>query len=178
MWVCLLPGGKLDWDKPIRKFVPMIESATEDLDNNVTIRDMLAHRTGISRHDLIWYKSDFSRKELFGRVKYLEPSQPLRQGYLYGNMMYAASGYGIEYLTGQTWEDFVRKKIFKPLDMTSSLFSTAEMVKQPDCFVPYNEKRDTTILYGILYHEEAQGIGPGRSVISSFNDRSGGSLLS
>ena len=34
---------------------------------------MLAHRTGITRHDMIWYQSDFSRKELFERLKYLEP---------------------------------------------------------------------------------------------------------
>ena len=95
----LVADGKLDWDKPIRQSVPIIQFSTEDLNNTVTIRDMLAHRTGISRHDLIWYKSDFSRKELFDRLKYLEPSQPIRQGFLYNNMMYAAAGYVIEYLT-------------------------------------------------------------------------------
>jgi CubicO group peptidase (beta-lactamase class C family) len=166
----LVAEGKLDWDKPVRQFVPSIQFSTEELNNTVTIRDMLAHRTGISRHDMIWYKSDFSRKELFDRLKYLEPSQPIRQGFLYNNMMYAASGYVVEYLTKQTWEDFLRERIFKPLDMSNTLFSIEEMTKQADCFVPYNEKRDTTILYRIPYYEEAQGIGPAGSIISNIND--------
>ena len=168
----LVAEGKLDWDKPVRQFVPIIQFSTEDLNNTVTIRDMLAHRTGISRHDMIWYKSGFSRKELFDRVKYLEPSQPIRQGFLYNNMMYAASGYVIEYLTKQPWEDFLRERIFGPLDMSNTLFSIEEMKKQADYFVPYNEKRDTTILYRIPYYEEAQGIGPAGSIISNINDMS------
>lgn len=168
----LVAEGKLDWDKPIRQFVPIIQFATEDLNNSVTIRDMLSHRTGISRHDLIWYKSDFTRKELFDRLKYLEPSQPIRQGFLYNNMMFAASGYIVEYLSHETWEDFVRARIFKPLDMNNSIFSIDEMTKRPDCFVPYNERRDTTTLYRIPYYEEAQGIGPAGSIISNINDLS------
>ena len=168
----LVAEGKLDWDKPLRQFVPIIQFSTEDLNNTVTIRDMLAHRTGISRHDMSWYRSDFSRKELFDRVKYLEPSQPMRQGFLYNNMMYAASGYVIEYLTKQPWEDFLREQIFRPLDMSSTVFSIQEMTKQTDCFVPYNENRDTTILYRIPYYEEQEGIGPAGSIISNINDMS------
>ena len=54
---------------------------------------MLAHRTGITRHDMIWYRSDFTRKELFDRLRYLEPKEPPRQTFLYNNMMFSAIGY-------------------------------------------------------------------------------------
>jgi CubicO group peptidase (beta-lactamase class C family) len=168
----LVAEGKLDWDRPVRQFVPSIQFATEELNNTVTIRDMLAHRTGISRHDLIWYKSDFSRKDLFDRVKYLEPSQPNRQGFLYNNMMYAATGYAIELLAGKTWEEFLKQRLFSPLDMGSTLFSIREMTTQSDCFVPFNERRDTTTLYRIPYYEEAQGMGPAGSIISNISDMS------
>jgi CubicO group peptidase (beta-lactamase class C family) len=168
----LVNEGKLDWDKPIRQYVPSIQFHNRDLENSVTIRDMLAHRTGISRHDMIWYRSDFTRKELFDRLKYLEPSQPLRQGQLYNNMMYAAAGYVIEILSGQTWEDFLHKRLFEPLSMSSTVFSINEMSKQPDHFVPYNEKRDTTLLYRIPFYEEAEGIGPAGSIISNITDMS------
>src|SRR5687767_9591066 len=63
----LVDAGKLDWDKPIRRYVPSIEFYNDDLNRTVTIRDMLAHRTGITRHDNIWYKSDFGQRELFQR---------------------------------------------------------------------------------------------------------------
>jgi len=168
----VIEKGKLDWDKPIKTYVPSIQFYNDELNNTVTIHDMLSHRTGISRHDLIWYKADFSRKELFEKLKYLEPSQPLRQGFLYNNLMYAASGYIIELLTGKTWENYVRENIFSPLQMNSTVFSISDMTKQADYGVPFNEKRDTTILYRIPFYEETGGLGPAGSIISNVNDMS------
>ena len=168
----LVDEGKLDWDLPVRTFVPAIRFFDDRLDATVTIRDMLSHRTGISRHDYIWYKSDFTRKELFDRLRYLEPSQPLRQGFLYNNMMYAAAGEVVELLSGQVWEEFVRTRLLRPLGMTHTIFSAREMEKLPDHFVPYTEKRDTTTLYEIPVYEEGAGLGPAGSMISSIEDMS------
>jgi CubicO group peptidase (beta-lactamase class C family) len=168
----LVDQGKLDWDKPVRNYVPSIEFYNNDLNNSVTIRDMLAHRTGISRHDLIWYKSDFSRKELYERLKYLEPSQPVRQGFLYNNLMYVSSGYIIELLSSKTWETFLQENILNPLEMKSTVFSVKEMEKNPDHGVPYNEKRDTTLLYRIPIYEDQQAVGPAGSIISNIEDMS------
>jgi CubicO group peptidase (beta-lactamase class C family) len=75
----LVTEGKLAWDTPIRDAVPSLRFYNDALNNTVTLRDTLAHRSGITRHDTIWYKSDFNRKELFARLKYLEPKEPLRQ---------------------------------------------------------------------------------------------------
>src|SRR5438105_3418644 len=83
----LVEEGKLDWDKPIRQYVPGIKFYNDDLDRAITVHDMLSHRTGITRHDLIWFKSDFTQKELFDRLRYLEPTEPPRTTFLYNNMM-------------------------------------------------------------------------------------------
>ena len=58
----LVEQGKLTWDKPVRDAVPTIQFYNDQLNNNVTLRDMLSHRTGVTRHDLIWFKSPFTRK--------------------------------------------------------------------------------------------------------------------
>jgi CubicO group peptidase (beta-lactamase class C family) len=168
----LVGQDKLEWDKPVRNYVPSIEFFNDDLNRSVTIRDMLAHRTGISRHDLIWYKSDFSRKDLFDRIKYLEPSQPLRQGFLYNNLMYVSAGYIVELLSSKTWEDFLKVNIFEPLEMKSTVFTVKEMEKNPDHGIPFNEKRDTTILYRIPIYEDKQAVGPAGSIISNIQDMS------
>ncbi len=168
----LVEEAKLDWDTPVKNLVPSIKFYNNELDNTVTLRDMLAHRTGISRHDLIWYKSDFSRKDLFDRLKYLEPSQPLRTGFLYNNLMYVAAGYIIELQSGKTWEQFVQEKIFDPLKMERTYFKVSDMVADPDHGVPYNEKRDTTILYEIPIYEDQAAVGPAGSIISNINDMS------
>ena len=168
----LVDQGKLDWDKPIHNYVPSIEFYNNELNNSITIRDMLSHRTGISRHDLIWYKSDFTRKELFDRLKYLEPSQPIRQGFLYNNLMYVSAGYIIELLTSKTWETFLQENVLNPLEMKSTVFTVNEMEKNPDHGVPYNEKRDTTLLYRIPIYEDAQAVGPAGAIISNIEDMS------
>jgi CubicO group peptidase (beta-lactamase class C family) len=166
----LVEEGKLDWDKPVRQFVPQIQFYNDELNSTVSIRDMLSHRSGITRHDLIWYKSDFSRKDLFDRLRYLEPSQPMRQTFLYNNLMYAGAGYVIELLSGKPWEDFVRDRILGPLGMTSTVFSIEELEKQPEHGVPFTERRDSFELYRIPYYSEAAGIGPAGSINSNLED--------
>lgn len=168
----LVEEGKMAWDEPVSCYVPQIRFYNRELYNTVTLRDMLAHRTGISRHDMIWYKSDFSRKEIFDRLVYLEPAQPLRQGSLYNNLMYAAAGYCLELITNRTWEDFVRENILNPLDMTSTLFTIEEMEKQMDFAYPYYEDRDTEELIRRPFYREFQGVGPCGSIISNIEDMS------
>jgi len=92
----LVEEGKLTWDKPVRESVPSIRFYNDQLNNSVTLRDMLSHRTGITRHDTIWFKSDFTRRELFDKLVYLEPQEPIRETFLYNNLMFAAAGYMIE----------------------------------------------------------------------------------
>ena len=168
----LVDEGKLTWDKPVREAVPSIRFYNNELNNTVTLRDMLAHRTGITRHDTIWYKSDDTRQQLFDKVKYLEPQEPLRQTFLYNNLMYAAAGYIIELQSGKIWEDFVRDRILKPLDMTSTVYAIADMVKQPEFGVPFTEKRDSFEIYKIPYYEDIGGVAPCGAIISNIQDMS------
>ena len=168
----LVNEGKLSWDDPIREKVPSIQFYNDDLNRSVTLHDMLSHRTGITRHDTIWYLSPDSRKELFGKLKYMEPKEPLRTLFLYNNMMYCATGYIIELVSGQSWENFVRDRILKPLEMTHTYYTIAEMTKQPDYGVGYTEKRDSFEIYHIPYYEDTPGIAPAGAIISSIEDMS------
>lgn len=168
----LVEEGKLTWDRPVRESVPAIRFYNEQLDNTVTLRDMLSHRTGITRHDTIWYKSDFTRKELFDRLKYLEPQEPIRQSFLYNNLMFAGVGYIIEQQSGKTWEQFVQDRILQPLEMKSTSYTIAEMVKQPEHGVGYTEKRDSFALYHIPYYEDTDGVAPCGAIVSNIQDLS------
>ena len=168
----VVEDGRLTWDKPVRESVPSIKFYDDQLDNEVTLRDMLSHRTGITRHDTIWDDSDLSRKELFERLAYMEPTKPLRTTFLYNNLMYAAAGYLIELQTGKTWEQWVKEKILQPLQMNSTSFSIADMLKQPEFGVPYTERRDSFELYQIPYYEDTAGVGPCGAIVSSIEDMS------
>jgi CubicO group peptidase (beta-lactamase class C family) len=166
----LVQEGKLDWDKPIREFVPSIRFYNDELTRSVSLRDMLAHRTGITRHDSIWYKADFNRKALFDRLQFLEPKEPMRQLFLYNNLMYAAAGYAIELESGQTWEDFVRERILRPLQMNSSVYGISEMTNAPDFGVPFSEKRDSKEIHRLPYYEDISGMAPAGALICDIED--------
>jgi CubicO group peptidase (beta-lactamase class C family) len=168
----LVEEGKLTWDKPIRESVPVIQFYNDQLNNNVTLRDMLSHRTGVTRHDLIWFKSPFTRKELFERLKYLEPQEPMRQTFLYNNLMYAGAGYIIELKSGKRWEDFVRERILTPLEMPTTNYTIADMTSHPDHGVPFREKRDSFDLYKIPYYEDTEGVAPAGAIISNIDELS------
>jgi CubicO group peptidase (beta-lactamase class C family) len=168
----LVEKGMLAWDEPISDYVPQIKFYNRELYNTVSLRDMLAHRTGISRHDMIWYKSDFSRKEIFDRLVYLEPAQPLRQSSLYNNLMYAAAGYCLELITNQTWENFIQEHIFNPLDMINTFFTIEKMEMQDDFAYPYYEDRETEKLIKRPFYREFEGVGPCGAIISNIEDMS------
>ena len=168
----LVEQGRLTWDKPVRDAVPTVQFYNDQLNNNVTLRDMLSHRTGVTRHDLIWFKSPFTRKELFEKLKYLEPQQPMRETFLYNNLMFSAVGYIIELKSSKTWENYVRENIFEPLDMNTSTYTISDMLKLPDHGVPYREKRDSFELYQIPYYEDTEGVAPAGAIISNINELS------
>src|SRR5882762_1912873 len=168
----LVEEGKLTWDKPVRESVPTIQFYNDQLNSNVTLRDMLAHRTGVTRHDLIWFKSPFTRKELFEKLKYLEPQEPMRETFLYNNLMYSAAGNIIELKSGKTWEQFVRERIFTPLDMSTTTYMISDMTQHPDHGVPFREKRDSFELYKIPYYEDTEGVAPAGAIISNIDELS------
>ena len=168
----LVEEGKLTWDKPVRESVPTIQFYNDQLNNNVSLRDMLSHRTGVTRHDLIWFKSAFTRKDLFERLKYLEPQEPMRETFLYNNLMFSAVGYIIELKSGKTWEQFVRERILAPLGMSSTTYMISEMVKHPDHGVPFREKRDSFELYKIPFYEDTEGVAPAGAIISNIEELS------
>ena len=120
----LVQQGVLDWDRPIRAYLPDFQLWDPVATEQMTLRDLASHRSGLPRHDVMWYGSAFTREELYQRLRYLQPNKPFRYVFQYQNMMYMTAGYLIERVTGQTWEDFVTTHILNPLGMSRS---TADM---------------------------------------------------
>jgi CubicO group peptidase (beta-lactamase class C family) len=134
--------GKVDWDKPVRDFLPAFKLYEPALTEQLTIRDMITHRSGLPRHDLVWYSSDFSREDIIHRLQYLEPSKPLRTTFQYNNIMFMTAGYIAGQLNGTSWEDAVTQRIFKPLGMTGTNFSELDTQNSADFGQPYRKGSD------------------------------------
>jgi CubicO group peptidase (beta-lactamase class C family) len=114
---------KLDLDKPVRTYMPELHFATGELDEKLTLRDMLSHRSGVPRWDGVWAGSGYTLQEILDRLQYMRPTLGFREGYLYNNNMYAAAGAVTAKVNGTTWEQLIQSKLFDPLEMTQSTFS-------------------------------------------------------
>ena len=166
----LVEDGLLTWDSPIRESVPQIRFFNDALNNTVTLRDMLAHRTGINRHDSMWFRSDLTRAQLFERLRYMEPSDPLRQSFVYNNVMYAAAGHAMELVSGQSWESLVRRRLLDPIGMCNTVFTMPEVYRKPEYAVPYAEKRGSAELFELPQNEQMIAAGPGGGLNSDIED--------
>ncbi len=164
--------GNLEYDKPINSLVPEMEFKTQNLNSNVTLRDMLCHRTGISGNDAIWYGSSFSRAEVFERTKYLNPVLGLKESFLYSNSMYIALGEIIKIRTGKTWEEYLFKNIFTPLSMINTFFSIEEIEKTSDFAKPYKTDFIQRTKMPIDYYRQTQASRPANGINSNLIDLS------
>ena len=121
---------KLDFDKPVRTYMPELHFATGELDEKLTLRDMLSHRSGVPRWDGVWSGSGYTLQEILDRLQYMKPTMGFREGYLYNNNMYAAAGAVTAKVNGTTWEQLIQTKLFDPLEMKQSSFSFEEATKK------------------------------------------------
>lgn len=115
--------NQIDLEVPIRKYLPDFAMKDAQATAEMTLLDILCHRTGLPRHDSLWYLGPFTRSQLFYRLKYLDPIQgAFRNAFLYNNMMYMVAGYLLESISGFCWEDIVQTQILDRLGMTASSF--------------------------------------------------------
>ncbi len=118
----LVDEGKLAWDEPVRTWMPDFRLQDPYASLHATPRDLLAHRTGLPRHDLVWYGSGNSRARLIELLPYLAFRHELRAEFEYTNLMYAVAGFLVGEVAGSTYEEFVASRVFEPLGMADSGF--------------------------------------------------------
>ena len=142
----LVDEGRVDWDTPVRTYIPWFKLYDPSASERITPRDLLTHRSGLPRHDLAWYNNnDITREEVVRRLAYLEPSADLREKFQYNNMMYLTAGYLAETLTGMTWEQAVRTRVLDPAGMTRTNFDVAVSERDADAAQPYAKKDDKVV---------------------------------
>ncbi len=142
----LSDDGVVDWDSPLRTYLPGFRLHDPVAGELITPRDLVTHRSGLPRHDLLWYNNhEITRAEVVERLAHLEPSADLREKFQYNNLMFLTAGYLVGQLTGGTWEQAVHARILEPLGMTRTNFSVADSRQDPDHALPYRENDDDAL---------------------------------
>lgn len=122
----LVDEKKMDWDDPVRKHLDYFHLDDACADSLVTMRDIVSHRTGLSRHDELWDNSPMTREQVIRAIGNVKLSKPFRSTYQYQNIMFVAAGEAVAATAKMPWNDFVKTRIFLPLGMTNTVVSTAD----------------------------------------------------
>ena len=123
----LVDEKKMNWDDPVRKYLEYFHLADPCADATVTLRDIVSHRTGLSRHDELWdYNPPATREQIIREIGSVKLTHPIRTTYQYNNIMFSTAGEAVAAAAKMPWEDFVRTRIFVPLGMTHTRVSVAD----------------------------------------------------
>ena len=139
----LVDDGKVQWEAPATQYLPGFQLYDPYATREITVRDLLTHRSGLERGDLMWYGTGYDRGEVLRRVRYLKPSWSLRSSFGYQNIMYIAAGEVAARVAGKSWDDVIRERIFTPLGMTSSVTSVVPLKSLPNVATPHALVDDT-----------------------------------
>lgn len=135
----LVDDGKLDLDQPVRELLPGFRLQDSIATELLSVRDCLSHRSGLPRHDILWYAGEgrLSREDLIAALPHLPPTEPFRQTWQYNNLLYTTAGYLAGRLCDKSYEEAVRERLLDPLGMQRTNFRVAEAEKDPDHSRPH-----------------------------------------
>lgn len=163
----LVDEGKLDWDDRVTEHLPAFELEDPYVTRHLTVRDLLTHRTGVSRSDNVWIAAPFDRDEVLRRARHLPQVRGFRDRYGYNNIMYMVAGEVVEAVSGMPWEQFLEERLLDALDMERTT-PRHEVMLRRDNVAGSHTRSDGAPLH--VPHRDYDALGPAGSVFSSAHE--------
>ena len=133
----LVDQGKLSWEDKVREHLPEFRLSDPYITEEARVKDLLTHNLGIAGADLLWVLDSVSTRETLDRFALAKKVYPVRGGYQYNNLMYAAAGEVIQAVSGKHWTEFVREELFNPLQMTRTVAKVTDLFSAGNYVTPY-----------------------------------------
>jgi CubicO group peptidase (beta-lactamase class C family) len=112
----------------VHEYYPNLEFYTPELTSQVTARDMMTHRTGLPRHDMMFFNAHTPPPDSIAyRIRFLQPSAPLRYKAQYNNLMFMALEAVAQKVAGSSFEQLLKERIFDPLEMRHSTLDASNI---------------------------------------------------
>jgi CubicO group peptidase (beta-lactamase class C family) len=137
----LVDEGKLSWEDPVYQRLPGFVMYDPYVSHEMTIRDLLTHRSGMGLGEgdlLFWPHTTYTRQDVIYRLRFMKPQSSFRSHYAYDNLLYMTAGQIIPAVTGTTWDNYVRQRIFTPLGMNHTDLSTTGYKPGGDYAYPHS----------------------------------------
>ncbi|MGZ5477665.1 MAG: serine hydrolase [Thermoanaerobaculia bacterium] len=164
----LVDEKKMSWDDPVRKHIDWFHLSDPCADSLVTLRDIVAHRTGLSRHDQIWEYTSLTRDQIIRNMGSVKLTRPLRTTYQYNNIMLMTAGQVVASASNMSWDDFVKTRIFTPLGMRNTSTSESDWLRSEHALSYWYDAAHDAVLPQSPQAYEA--LGPAGMIRSSARD--------
>jgi CubicO group peptidase (beta-lactamase class C family) len=173
----LVDEGKISWDDPVYERLKGFEMYDPYVSKEMRIRDLLCHRSGLGLGEgdlMFWPHTTFTRDEVVYRLRFLKPATSFRTTYAYNNLMFVTAGQVVAEVSGKSWDEYVREKIFLPLGMKNTNTSPKAFKEGDDWAAPHSKVEGKLQAIPI---ENLDNAGPAGSINSSVADMSKWVLL-
>jgi CubicO group peptidase (beta-lactamase class C family) len=165
----LVDEGRLRWDDHVADHLIGFQLYDPYVTREFTVRDMLTHRSGLGlgAGDLLWFHSNYSRRDVIYRIRYAKPTSSFRSQYAYDNVMYIAAGEVIPAVTDTSWETFIRQRIFEPLGMREAYTGIAGVPAGANMATPHGVLNGTLQIVPL---DTVDVTGPAGGIIANVTD--------
>jgi CubicO group peptidase (beta-lactamase class C family) len=163
----LVSAGKLDWDAHVVDHIKDFRLRSPYVTQELTLRDLLSHRSGYCDPGM-WYTSDAS--DVIQRMRYQKPDYAFRAHFCYNNIMYLTAARFIPAVTGESWDHYVAEHLFKPLAMTRTVTTDAEVAASSDVAAPHGMVDGKPVVMSRYWGHNMDLMSPVGGINSSAND--------
>jgi len=163
----LVDKGTVKWNDKVKTHLMDFELSDSYVTEHAQILYLLCHRTGLPRHDFMWYGSNYTREDIYSKLKYMPLSKELREDFQYQNHMFMTLGVLIERVSGEKWENYTKNNILIPLKMDGTKFYLNEIKESGDYSLPYKEMDGKTVE---VPFRDFPAMGPAGTINSNSDD--------
>ena len=162
---------KLSLDDNVTKWIPEFKLDNKAAGEQAIIRDLLCHRIGFRtfQGDFTYWTSDLTRKEVIEKMSHIKATYPFRTTWGYTNAAFLTAGEIIPKASGMQWEDFIKSRIFDPLEMKNTLALSKDFPNAANKCSPYTKAEGKLVKIPFCQIDNLASAG---SISSSVNDMS------
>ncbi|MBU0763759.1 MAG: serine hydrolase, partial [Bacteroidetes bacterium] len=172
----LVDRGQIAWDDKVIDYLPYFELYDPYVTKNMTVRDLLSHHSGLETFsgDLLWHSTSYSREEIIQRARFLRPKYGFRSHFGYSNLMFLTAGEIIPAVTDTSYDDFLQKYFFDPLNMESTNTSIRKFSGIDNLAIPHIKHNGEIIPIKYISWDN---IAPAGGINSSVSEMTGWLML-
>ena len=163
----LVDEGKVSWNDRVIDHLPTFRLKDPYLTRELTVKDLLTHRSGLGNTDYLWTVMSISSDSAVTRLIEHDLSYSPRASFIYQNLMYLTAGLVVEAASGMSWENFLKERIYSPLGMDNT-YACLESVTEIQNKADGHYEIDGEIVP--IQQLSADAIGPAGSMWSSITD--------